>query len=222
MDFNHCDHFNYLLTRKCSCGGTPEMLVDFVDDFEVRCSKCHRSTHAYMKPEDAAAHWNDGSDITDTPLDIFRDDPDGYLCGEIVAIHIAEDEFMGISHQSCDFTEAIFEYTDRRLHFEHEEYEEDGAINIGECGSFNPQYYKYIVRPESGSKIRFEKIIYTEDGRIDGIAFRWDDTWLFVFTDEYNLILTRSSFDLSDDSDYPVAHEEPSLSVQVDPSVETE
>ena len=46
--------FNHLLTRKCSCGGEPEMIVDFVADFEVRCSKCHLSTHAYIKPEDAA------------------------------------------------------------------------------------------------------------------------------------------------------------------------
>ena len=33
MDFNHCDMFNHLLTRKCSCGGDPEMLIDFVADF---------------------------------------------------------------------------------------------------------------------------------------------------------------------------------------------
>ena len=213
MEFNHCDQYNYLLTRKCSCGGRPEMIVDFVADFEVRCSKCHRSTHAYMNPEDAAAHWNDGSDIMDAPLDIFWDDPEGYLEGEVMAIHISDDCFMSISHQSCDFMEAIFEYAGKLYHFEHEECGEDGVINIGRCSSFNPQMYKHIVRPEAGSKIRFEKIIYSEDGRIDGIAFRWDDTWLFVYTSEHNLILTRSSFDLSDDNGYPEASEEPPLFV---------
>jgi len=38
MDHNHCDMYNHLLTRTCRCGGNAEMLIDFVDDFVVRCS----------------------------------------------------------------------------------------------------------------------------------------------------------------------------------------
>lgn len=107
MDFNHCDMYNHLLTRKCTCGGDPEMIIDFVADFEVRCSKCHLSTHAYIKPEDAVKHWNDGDDIMEKPLHIFWDDPEGYLQSEVVAIHISDDGFWRISHQSCDFDEAV-------------------------------------------------------------------------------------------------------------------
>ena len=107
MDFNHCDMYNHLLTRKCSCGGDPEMLIDFVADFEVRCSKYHRSTHAYIGPENAAKHRNDGDDIMEEPLHIFWDNPEGYLQGEVVAIHISDDCFCGISHQSCDFEELV-------------------------------------------------------------------------------------------------------------------
>ena len=218
MDFNHCDWHNHLLTRKCTCGGSAEMLVDFVADFLVRCSVCHLSTHAYIKPEEAAAHWNSGDDVTGPPLHIFRDDPEGYLEGEVSAIYISDDQFMPISEQSCDFTKAIFEYNGKIYSFEHEEQEEGGAIDILLCSSFEPQGFKYVIRPGAGSKIRFEKIIYSEDGRIDGIAFRWDDTWLFVYTDEYNLILTRSSCDLSDESIiYPEASEAPLLLVQTNP-----
>lgn len=211
MDFNHCDMFNHLLTRKCSCGGEPEMIVDFVADFEVRCSKCHLSTHAYIKPEDAAKHWNDGDDIMEEPLHIFWDDPEGYLQGEVVAIHISDDCFCGISHQSCDFGEAVFEYKDKMYFFEHEHSGEDGSINIGSLSSFNPEVYRHIVKPADGEIIRFEKIVYSENGDIEGIAFRWGDTWLFVFTSEHNLILTRSSFDLSDDGGWPEAPVEPAL-----------
>ena len=211
MDFNHCDMFNHLLTRKCSCGGEPEMIVDFVADFEVRCSKCHLSTHAYIKPEDAAKHWNDGDDIMEKPLHIFWDDPEGYLQGEVVAIHISDDCFCGISHQSCDFEEAIFEYKNKMYFFEHERSGEDGAINIGSLSSFNPEVYKHVVKPADGETIRFEKIVYSENGDIEGVAFRWGDTWLFVFTSEHNLILTRSSFDLSDDGGWPEAPVEPAL-----------
>lgn len=198
MDFDRCHMYDHLLTRKCSCGGEPEMLIDFVADFEARCSKCHLSTHAYIEPEDAAKHWNDGDDIMDAPLHIFWDDPESYLQGEVVAIHISNNGFWGISHQSCDFDKAVFEYKDKIYSFEYEKSGEDGTINIGSLSSFNPEVYRHIVRPADGEVIRFEKVIYSENGDIEGIAFRWGDTWLFVFIDEYNLILTRSASDLSD------------------------
>ena len=95
--------------------------------------------------------------------------------------------------------------------FEHERSGEDGAINIGSLSSFNPEVYRHIVKPADGETIRFEKIVYSENGDIEGIAFRWNDTWLFVFTSEHNLILTRSSFDLSDDGGWPEAPVEPAL-----------
>jgi hypothetical protein len=165
MDFNHCDMYNHLLTRKCTCGGDPEMIIDFVADFEVRCSKCHLSTHAYIKPEDAVKHWNDGDDIMEKPLHIFWDDPEGYLQGEVVAIHISDDVFWGISHRSCDFVEAVFEYKDKMYSIEHESSGEDGSINIGSLSSFNPEVYRHIVKPADGETINrlFRKRRYRRD-----------------------------------------------------------
>lgn len=66
MDFSHCDISDHLLTRKCSCGGDPEMIIVFVYSIKVRCSQCHSSTLAYVKPEVATKHWNDGIVVTDT------------------------------------------------------------------------------------------------------------------------------------------------------------
>ena len=217
MDFDHCDTYNHLLTRTCICGGKPEMIIDFVDDFVARCSKCHRSTHAYIRPEDAAQHWNDGDDIMDHPLHIFWDDPEGYLQGEVVAIHIPDNSFWPISHQSCDFDEAIFEYKDKIYSFKHERIKENGAIDIGALSSFNAEMFNHIVKPANDEIIRYDKIIYSESGNIEGIAFRWSDTWLFVFVDEYNLVLTRSSFDFSNPDGCPKASVEPTLFSQNKP-----
>jgi len=210
MDFDHFDMYNHLLTRKCTCGGEPEMLIDFVDDFEVRCSKCHLSTHAYMDPEDAAKHWNDGDDIKDEPLHILWDDPEGWLQGEVAAIYISDEAFCMVNEQSCDFQEAIFEYSDKIYSFEHEV----SGINIGSVSSFDRKAYKYKLKPTKEEKISFEKIIYSEHGCIDTIVFRWGDTWLFVFASEHDLILTRSSFDLTGDG-YPEAPVEPMLCFEV-------
>lgn len=102
-------------------------------------------------------------------MDIFWDAPERYLEGEVTAIHIADDEFCPISLQSCDFMEAIFEYDGKMLEFEYMDHEECDTIGIGDIGAFNPQVYKYTLRPGNDEKIKFEKIVYSEDGEIEGM-----------------------------------------------------
>ena len=48
------------LIKKCSCGGIGELLLDFVSDYVVRCSKCKKSTWARMCAIDAINEWNAG------------------------------------------------------------------------------------------------------------------------------------------------------------------
>lgn len=204
MDFNHCDMYNHLLTRKCSCGGEPEMIVDFVADFEARCSKCHLSTHAYIKPEDAAKHWNDGDDIMEEPLHIFWDNPEGYLQGEVVAIHIADDEFDPITQQSINFMEAIIEYTDKMLCIEHAH----GTIDIEEFSSYNPDFYRYVIRPASGEMIKFDNLV-SADRNVIRLEYRWNDTWLFIVSEQDNLVIARDTVPFDEvspsiDGDHPL------------------
>lgn len=116
---DHCDRYNHLLLRRCRCGGDAEMIVDIVADFETRCSRCHLSTRTYMKPEAAAQHRNAGDEITETPLHIFREDPEGCLWSEVTAIHIADDGFEPITRQSVRFETAFIAYTDKLLRVEH-------------------------------------------------------------------------------------------------------
>lgn len=62
-----CDR---LLKRTCDCGGSGEILLDFVGDYVVRCQKCKKSTWANMVLQSAINDWNasvvpcDLSDIT--------------------------------------------------------------------------------------------------------------------------------------------------------------
>lgn len=57
-----------LLTRRCTCGGRGELLLDFVEDYFVRCRDCKVSTWSYMDAQDAIEEWNCG----ETPI-ISRD-----------------------------------------------------------------------------------------------------------------------------------------------------
>lgn len=65
-----------LLTRKCSCGGSGELFLDFVSDYGVRCQKCHKSTYANQQAYDAIDEWNNVEELPchcDFPEETFYD-----------------------------------------------------------------------------------------------------------------------------------------------------
>lgn len=54
-----------LITRKCSCGGTGKLLLDFVNDYGVQCDKCHLGTWDTMWACDAIKEWNENDGVHD-------------------------------------------------------------------------------------------------------------------------------------------------------------
>ncbi len=58
--YNHVYGCERLLKRKCECGGTGELLLDFVSDYVVRCKNCKKSTWAAMNAINAIEDWNAG------------------------------------------------------------------------------------------------------------------------------------------------------------------
>lgn len=70
--YNYVLGTKHLLTQKCSCGGSGELLLDFVCDYVVRCNKCKQSTWAQMNAQDAIAEWNSGHiqcDLSDVTIE---------------------------------------------------------------------------------------------------------------------------------------------------------
>lgn len=69
--YSHVLGFDRFIKAKCPlCGGDGEVLLDFVQDFVVRCKQCKKSTYAEMQIKDVIESWNksevqcDLSDIT--------------------------------------------------------------------------------------------------------------------------------------------------------------
>lgn len=58
--YNHVYGCERFLKKKCECGGTGELLLDFVSDYVVRCNNCKKSTWAAMNAIDAIEDWNAG------------------------------------------------------------------------------------------------------------------------------------------------------------------
>ena len=51
------------LKRKCTCGGTAEVVLDFVSDFSVRCKKCHLSTYHTYVLQSVIDDWENEVDL---------------------------------------------------------------------------------------------------------------------------------------------------------------
>lgn len=61
FSYNYVLGCNRHLKRKCPhCDAGGEILLDFVDDYIVRCKNCKKSTGASMNLVDAIADWNAG------------------------------------------------------------------------------------------------------------------------------------------------------------------
>lgn len=118
------------------------------------------------------------------------------FCGEILAIYIGSKAFEMVNEQSCDFHCAIIEYADKCIYIEHAPMADVGTYKIQLQATFAPQEYKYVLKSSASERICFDRCIFSEDGSLESIAFRWEHTWLFFFTSEYDLILTRSSCDM--------------------------
>ena len=210
MPFHHVDGLAEQIKRKCRCGGDPEMISDFVDDFVVRCKKCHISTMAFMKPEQAIEHWEQ-EDTVPPPLDLIIDDVDGSLAGEVRFMAVSKEDAVQYNAQSCDCPEIIITMRDRTFSAEHEEHGEDGAIGLDELYPITDTSHYHIVAPPSEGVFEFIKARFAEDGTVEGLKYRYGDGYVFIFASEYDLILTKSVVDLFEEDDTPIPDFDPSV-----------
>ncbi len=211
MPFHHANFYNEKIKRMCECGGELEMIVDFVADFIVRCKKCHVSTHAYMKPEDAITHWDSGDDIMTSPLNLMIDDLEKSLAGEVLYMAIEGEDAEQFNQQSCDCGEVLIVMKDRILTAEHENFGEGGEIGFDELMGFSEEIYNLRIIPAQGQKFEFVKVRYAEDGSVDGVKYRFGDRYVFIFASEHDLIVTKSVIDLFEEEDTPIPVSDPSV-----------
>lgn len=201
MDYVHATNYNALLTRKCTCGGNGEMLCDFVADFVVRCSSCHLSTHAYIGPENAAAHWNAADDILSDPLDILLDDINGNLQGEVIAIRLRDDcEYL--TQQSYVFSAAVIEYTDKLFCIE----ADSDCISIDRCSDYNREIYCEIISSKEGDRIIFTTAVVAKNDQVMGLEFRRNGTRFTITALKNTLMISRDilPYGESSPSDHPL------------------
>lgn len=187
--------FDRHLIRKCECGGEGQVLLDHVNDYVVRCKRCHKSTWANMVLQDAIDDWNSG----DTPceVDVFEDNASEFWSGQINYFAVSNRGIYPISAQSCDFEEAIASVGDRLISIQHRHINDEyGTFGFHFLTGYNESVYnmKVVATPEE--PITFLEEVREPDGALSGIKFKCGGRYLFLYSLEYNLTLTKSMVDL--------------------------
>ncbi|MGN1122317.1 MAG: hypothetical protein ACI4RV_08110 [Eubacteriales bacterium] len=148
--------FERHITRKCECGGEPELMLDFVSDFYIRCSKCHKSTWATYELRSVIDDWNNNE--TETVID---------TAAESFAKHIHEPiKYIALDEHSICYDEnlwdcnevviaigdALFGITGQRVA------EDQYDFKFGKWSDYNRKMKPYLIVPSDEEPISFVRI----------------------------------------------------------------
>ena len=189
--------YDRLLIRRCSCGGRGQVLFDFVDDSLVRCSSCHYSTPAYGLTSYAIRDWNCGN--TPCRVELLQEHLDEYHGRPVWQIAVGT-PFHQYTPGSCDCWECIVELDDIKITAQYRYFSEaHGGLSLGELGWYNPDHFPALIRSSAEEPITLLSELYHEDGCLYGLKFSCGDRYLFLFSLENSLVLTKSIADLTGD-----------------------
>ncbi len=117
---------------------------------------------------------------------------------EIKNMYISSCDYWHITSQSCDCQKIIVDTGDRLILFKHTKFEDTGCITFDEISDFDKEEFIYKVDFDDET-FKFNGVEHLDNGFIDGIEFV-NDAFLYIFSSEYNLILSKSKYSMFDDS----------------------
>ena len=131
------------------------------------------------------------------------------------ALYISDKFFDMVTAQSCDCEEILIKSADAFYLVSHRFKNDDGYIEIKCVDDFNPKDFAYTVQLGDAT-FKFEKILTLDNGCIDGIRFRSEKSFLFIFALEDDLVLTQTNYNLfsETDTDIPTENDEPILRIK--------
>ena len=120
------------------------------------------------------------------------------MVGNIVNVYISNFDFAPMTSQSCDCSALVIDLGYKLILVEHDKYKDLGCIRYKEIAGFDKSIFSICVVLNE-DLFSFDKVLYHDNGVIDAIRYRSKDTFMFIFASEYELILTKSKYDLFED-----------------------
>lgn len=121
-------------------------------------------------------------------------------------IYISSEGFWHITCQSCDCQKIIVDTGEKLFLFKYQKFEDAGCITFDEISDFDKKEFIYKVDLEN-EKYKYSEISYFDNGFVNAVKFVGENVYLFIFSSEYNLILTKSKDDMFDET-YEVFEDE--------------
>lgn len=175
------------MLKNCPCGGKPEIYIDRVDDFFVRCSSCHASTYSDMWFKESMDDWNRG----DTPITDFTTNEyfeRAVSTQKIKRIVVSNSCSKMCEEDSCWADELIIEFENTKIGVENIRLGEDFSkfVFSNQITNYNKDIYSLVIQPTFG------ELKYLDCYEIYGheeMVFVLDDTKLTISTNGQKLLL---------------------------------
>ncbi|MBR3741900.1 MAG: hypothetical protein IKN04_15845 [Clostridia bacterium] len=136
---------------------------------------------------------------------ITPSDAEKYLSHDVLYLTISSKDGICLNFQSCDCNEVILCSDQAFLLAKHEKiecFDEDdgpGRISLYTIENYQPDYFDWKDTPPPNEIIRLKKIHYDDNGLLKEIKFLYADRYLYIFSSDENLIVTKSRNELFDD-----------------------
>ena len=185
-----------LLNHRCACGGEPEILKDYTGDYLIRCKACKQATSASMTVQEAIDNWNQQqkSGKPDLhPLSLPFDDLAQTFGDRILSFAVNKETAWWLFPSSCDCRDILIQTEKQEILLEQAHKGEEDVIYFGNPHIIDRDQFTWKVLPEANAPIVFDKALYTESGLLEGLRFRFGETYLFIFGGEHELIMTRGT-----------------------------
>lgn len=177
----------HLITRKCTCGGTGEIIIDFVADFGIRCNKCHVGTYAHPCVCNAIDQWNDGIDLLEIgeyPAEAFKrfcHKPVEYIVFERFSGQPGKDAFR-CNSIIARFGDRQFKICSRYV----------GCGKYGFCfediSNFNPEFWPKIIGAKKNAPISLLKKYDSSDNK-SFLTFRVGEQFISICAEKGELVV---------------------------------
>lgn len=189
-----------LLNYRCACGGEPEILKDFTNDYLIRCKACKQATSTSITVRDAIDDWNQQqkSGKPDLhPLPLPFDDLAQTFGDRILSFAVNKETAWWLFPYSCDCRDILIQTEKQEILLEQAHKGEEDVIYFGNPRTIDRDQFTWKVLPKTDAPIIFDKALYTESGLLEGLRFRFEDSCLFIFGGEHELVMTKGT-----DEDY--------------------
>lgn len=184
-----------LITRKCSCGGTGKLQLDFVYDYGVNCDRCNLGTWDSMCACDAINDWNENNEVHDKGYrgekSFFKNcmDPIDRICVKNDFI-MYDSNLLDCDSIIVDMKSHKYEITVKYL------YGDVFDFSFSEVSDYNPEIWSRKIISTEEEPVKF--VCKRFDGDDPVLYFKIGERPLVISIDEMMLTVGLSGYDEND------------------------